>query len=92
LWRWIVQAPQTDRITLVCAQHVRVDAGGIATIHDGEWAYCPGGKVDNEYGHRWEAVEPATLDEVRHGHVTLVPPDAAAVPAEEAAPAITEPA
>jgi hypothetical protein len=49
---------------------MRIDSGGAATVNGGDWAYCPGGEADSE-PHRWAAIEPATLEEVSRGFVTM---------------------
>jgi hypothetical protein len=81
---WIVPGPATDRITFVCTSHRRVDSGGAATVNGGDWAYCPGGEANSE-PHRWAAVEPATLEEVSRGFVTMASSPAFA-DQQEAAP------
>jgi len=81
-----VPAPETDRITLVCTSHKRVESGGTATVHGDDWAYCPGGKADSEPGHRWAAIEPATLEEVSRGFVTMASSPASLADQPEAAP------
>ena len=62
--------PATDRITFVCTSHMPIDSGGAVTVNGGDWAYCPGGDADSE-PHRWAAIEPATLEEVSGGFVTM---------------------
>ena len=82
----MVPAPETDRITLVCTSHERVESGGTATVHGADWAYCPGGKADSERGHRWAAIEPATLEEVSRGFVTMASSPVTLADQPEAAP------
>ena len=82
---WIVPGSSTDRITFVCTSHEVVDSGGAATVHGGDWAYCPGGKADSE-PHRWAAIEPATFEEVSRGFVTMASPPGTLSDQPEAVP------
>lgn len=76
--------PATDRIMFVCTSHGRVDSGGAATVNGGDWAYCPGGEANSE-PHRWAAIEPATLEEVSRGFVTMVSSQVTLADQQEAA-------
>jgi hypothetical protein len=37
-------------------------AGSPVTIHEGAWAYCPGGAHTD---HEWEPIEPVTLTDLK---------------------------
>jgi hypothetical protein len=60
----------TNLVRYVCRAKVHVDGsrdateavGSPVTIHDGAWAYCPGGAGTE---HLWEAIEPVTLADLR---------------------------
>jgi hypothetical protein len=60
----------SNLVRFVCRTRVHVDAsrtltedvGSPVTIHDGAWAYCPGGAHTE---HEWKAIEPVTLADLR---------------------------
>lgn len=53
----------------LAAQHQHPTASDLraptspVTYHDGKWAYCPLGFQE---GHSWAAIEPVSIDEVKH--------------------------
>lgn len=56
-----------EQVRFICrsAQHARAgrdQAGGVLTIEDGKWAYCPWGKTDH---HEWTAIEGMDLATAR---------------------------
>jgi hypothetical protein len=60
----------TDLVRFVCRSSVHSEASrnpteavrSPVTIHEGAWAYCPGGAGVE---HEWEAIEPVTLADLR---------------------------
>ena len=47
------------RIRFLCTAHsTRVPT---VTMHDHQWAFCPGGYIAAEEGHFWTAIEPANV-------------------------------
>ena len=60
----------TDLVRYVCrsqdhlamSRSAALAAGNPVTIHDGVWAYCPGGSRTD---HEWEAIEPVTLTDLK---------------------------
>jgi hypothetical protein len=47
---------------LAASRSTTLVAGSPVTIHDGVWAYCPGGSRTD---HEWEAIEPVTLTDLK---------------------------
>ena len=47
------------QIRFVCTSH----SGQVPTVtmHDQQWAYCPGGHIAARPGHFWTAIEPTTV-------------------------------
>ena len=55
------------RIRFVCTSHApRVPT---VTIHDQQWAFCPGGQIAARQGHFWTAIEPTTVTEAEANRV-----------------------
>ena len=60
----------TDLVRYVCrsqahlavSQGATLAAGSPVTIHDGVWAYCPGG---SRADHAWESIEPVSLADLK---------------------------
>ncbi|MDP9274485.1 MAG: hypothetical protein M3O99_02670 [Chloroflexota bacterium] len=60
----------SNLVRFICRATVHVDAsrnpteaaGSPVTIHDGGWAYCPGGAQTE---HEWEAIEPVSLTDLK---------------------------
>jgi hypothetical protein len=60
----------SDRVRFVCRAKMHIEAsrsamvavGSPVTIHAAAWAYCPAGARSD---HEWEAVEPATLTDLK---------------------------
>jgi hypothetical protein len=56
----------TDLVRFICRSSIHLEASRTpteavrspVTIHDGAWAYCPGGAQTE---HEWEAIEPVSL-------------------------------
>jgi hypothetical protein len=45
----------------------------IVTMHEGRWAYCPGGYIAAKEGHDWIAIEPVSVSELKRSHVGFAP-------------------
>jgi hypothetical protein len=58
------------RIRFLCTSHATQSP--IVTMHEGRWAYCPGGLIASKEGHDWTAIEPALVSELRPRHVGFV--------------------
>ena len=56
----------TADIRFVCKAHVR--GVPIITLHEGEWAYCPGGDVD-AHDHAWIAIPGARVSQLESKQV-----------------------
>ena len=59
------------RFVCVSTEHSRRghdQAGGVLTINDGQWAYCPWGQADN---HSWDAVDGIDLAAARTSRFSL---------------------
>jgi hypothetical protein len=60
----------TDLVRFVCRSSAHNEASrnqteavrSPVTIHEGAWAYCPGGAQTE---HEWEAIEPVSLADLR---------------------------
>lgn len=62
-----VRAQLGTRIRFVCTSHeTRLP---IVTMHEQQWAYCPGGYIAAHEGHFWTAIEPASWTELSLGHI-----------------------
>jgi hypothetical protein len=67
LGAWVLNR---NLVQFVCRAKAHVDAsrnpteavGSPVTIHEGAWAYCPGGARTD---HEWEAIEPVTLSDLK---------------------------
>jgi hypothetical protein len=47
------------RIRFLCTSHsTEVPT---VTLHENQWAFCPGGYVASEKGHYWTAIEPTKV-------------------------------
>ena len=57
-------------IRFLCTSHAIQTP--IVTIHEQQWAYCPGGFVDGQEGHNWVAIAPSTISELKWRHIELV--------------------
>jgi hypothetical protein len=50
------------RIRFLCTSHsVAIPT---VTMHENQWAFCPGGYIAAQTGHFWTAIEPANVDTV----------------------------
>lgn len=58
------------RIRFLCTAHSTVIP--TVTMHDYQWAYCPGGFVAAQSGHFWTAIEPTNVREVTSREIGLV--------------------
>jgi hypothetical protein len=58
------------RIRFLCTAHSTVIP--TVTMHDHQWAYCPGGFIAAQKGHFWTAIEPTNVREVPSTQVALV--------------------
>ena len=62
---------ETGTVGFICtaADHpARSSATGTGlTVHEGKWAFCPGGGTT---GHSWSAVDKASLDELTRAATT----------------------
>ena len=47
------------QIRFVCTSHSAQVP--MVTMHDQQWAYCPGGHIAARQGHFWTAIEPTTV-------------------------------
>ena len=56
-----------------CTAHTRAAVAPLVTMHEGRWAYCPGGFIGWAPGHRWVGIDPAGVAEVRVGHIHEIP-------------------
>lgn len=57
-------ANRTDgRIRFYCTSHAMQIP--TVTIHEQQWAYCPGGYVDARDGHAWVAIEPTNVSQLK---------------------------
>lgn len=62
--------PMDDRLRFYCRSHpIRTP---IVTIHERQWAYCPGGYVDARDDHSWAAISPTHVNQVNPRHVGFV--------------------
>ena len=50
------------RIRFLCTAHST--AIPTVTMHDHQWAYCPGGFIAAQKGHFWTAIEPTMVRDV----------------------------
>ena len=48
------------RIRFLCTAHP-ADVPTV-TMHDQQWAFCPGGYIASHKGHFWTAIEPALVN------------------------------
>jgi hypothetical protein len=58
------------RIRFLCTAHSTVIP--TVTMHDQQWAYCPGGFIAAQKGHFWTAIEPTQVREVTSTQIGLV--------------------
>jgi hypothetical protein len=59
-----------DRIRFYCTSHPTQLP--IVTVHEGRWAYCPGGYVAARDGHTWSAIPPTHVNRVNPRQVGFV--------------------
>jgi hypothetical protein len=50
------------RIRFLCTSHAPEIP--TVTMHDHQWAFCPGGYIASHKGHFWTAIEPANVNAV----------------------------
>lgn len=56
------------RIRFLCTSHS--PQVPTVTMHEQQWAYCPGGHIAARQGHFWTAIEPTTVNDAEpHGFV-----------------------
>ena len=55
--------PVDDRIRFYCTAHQTQLP--IVTMHEGRWAYCPGGYFAAHDGHAWAAIEPTSVYQIK---------------------------
>jgi hypothetical protein len=48
------------RIRFLCTSHATEIP--TATMHDHQWAFCPGGYIAAHKGHFWTAIEPTSVN------------------------------
>jgi hypothetical protein len=48
------------RIRFLCTSHTTEVP--TVTMHDNQWAFCPGGYIASHQGHFWTAIEPANVN------------------------------
>ena len=48
------------RIRFLCTSHATEVP--TVTMHDHQWAFCPGGYIASHKGHFWTAIEPANVN------------------------------
>lgn len=66
----MVSAELGTRIRFLCTSHATQVP--IVTMHEQQWAYCPGGYVAAQKGHFWTAIEPANRSELNPRHIGFV--------------------
>ena len=57
------------RIRFLCTSHATEVP--IVTMHEQQWAYCPGGHIAAGHGHFWTAIEPARVSDAEAHRVRV---------------------